>query len=203
LVLAAISLALVGWQGLLRYPAFAMQVANTPSLGGVPADFLPNLHGLFMGWPFVLSKRVGRAVIISGSVALFVFFAARGRRLAGPGTGALQFSIAVAVSELIGWQTNIHDYTLLVLPVVLIAEYCRRRAPQVTGGRWALLYPVFPLLISPVWLILWLATGKVNLISILLLWWLWKLNQASSDFSAVGDVQSSLRGWVITGAAGS
>jgi hypothetical protein len=175
-VLAAISIALVGWQGLLRYPAFALRVADTPNLGGVPADFLPNLHGLFMGWPLRLSGMIGTVVILLSSAALFLFFAMRGQRLAGPDKSGLQFSIAVAVSELIGWQTNIHDYTLLVLPMLLIADHGWHTPPRNAVGRWALLYPLFPLLISPVWFVLWLVTGNVNLIAVLLLWWLWKLS---------------------------
>src|SRR5579862_97620 len=190
-VLAAVSIALVGWHGLLRYPAFALRVADTPTLGGVPADFLPNLHGLFMGWPLRLSGMTGSAVILLSSVALLVFFAIRGRSLAGPDPSRLQFSIAVAVSELIGWQTNIHDYTLLVLPALLIADHCWHTPPRRTGGKWALLYPLFPLLISPVWFVLWLVTGNINLIAILLLWWLWKLSREISAGPEAG-VQTSL-----------
>ncbi len=190
-VLAAISIGLVGWRGLLRYPAFALRVADTPTLGGVPADFLPNLHGLFLGWPLRLSGSIGIAAILSSSAALFLFFAIRGRLRGAPEQSALRFSIAVAVSELIGWQTNIHDYTLLVLPALLIADRCWHTPPQRTGGRWALLYPLFPLLISPVWFLLWLVTGNVNLIAILLLWWLWKLSREIGAGPEAG-VQPSL-----------
>ncbi len=176
-VLALISVGLVGWQGLLHYPSFVLQIANTPTLGGVPPDFIPNLHGLVMGWPFHLSGAAGTAVILLSSAGLFVFAVARGRIGPGPGNGALHFLLAIAVSDLIGWQTNVHDFSLLVLPLVLIADYCWRMPPRQAKGRFALLYPAIPILISPLWLVLWLAAGHMNLMAIPLLWWVWKIGR--------------------------
>lgn len=187
-VLALISVGLIGWQGLLHYPAFVLQIANTPSLGGVPPDFIPNLHGLVMGWPFHLPGRVGTAAIILSSVGLFLFVAGRGRKWPDLGSSAFHFSLAIAVSDLIGWQTNVHDFSLLVLPLALIADYCFRRPPRPQGDNFALLYPAAPMLISPLWLVLWLAVGHMNLMAVPLLWWVWeigrKLPVSSSNLKA-------------------
>jgi Glycosyltransferase family 87 len=190
-VLAAISVALVGWHGLLQYPAFATRVADTPSLGGVPPDFLPNLHGLIMGWPFRLIGIVGTAVVLLISVGLFLYVAARGRKPAGYGKDYLCLSLAVGAAELIGWQTNIHDFTLLLLPIVLVADHCLHSSSR-WGGRWSLLYPVFVLLLSPVWFVMWLSIGKVNLMAIPLLWWIWELSQESSRSHSTAEVKASL-----------
>jgi hypothetical protein len=190
IVLAAISLAIVGWQGLLRYPSFAVEIANTPSLGGVPPNFLPNLHGLIAGWPLRFTGATGAAVAAVISAALFIFAATR-----NPGTGPakedLQFALAVAVSELIGWQTNMHDFTLLVLPLLLIADYCLHLSLRPQKRRFALLYPMFPLLISPIWLILCCAIGKVNLLALPLLWWIWKLGRELGGVRLVQETQET------------
>jgi Glycosyltransferase family 87 len=174
-VLVLISVGLVGWQGLLHYPIFVLQIANMPSMGGVPPDFLPNLHGLIMGWPLHLSGMTEISAVAVSSIGLFIFVAKKGGKAFGPGKSGLQFLLAIAVADLIGWQTNIHDYSLLVLPLVLIADYCLRTAPQKPGSRFALLYPAVPILISPLWLILWLSVGHMNLMAIPLLWWVWKI----------------------------
>jgi hypothetical protein len=175
-VLASISLAIVGWQGLLRYPAFAVEIANTPGLGGVPPSFLPNLHGLLAGWPLRLTGVTGIAVPLLISAALFIFAATKTRG-AGPAQEDLHFALAIAVSELIGWQTNIHDFSLLVLPMLLVADYSLHLSLRKHERRFALLYPMFPLLVSPIWLIFWLSIGKVNLLALPLLWWIWKLGR--------------------------
>jgi hypothetical protein len=187
-VLAAISLGIVGWRGLLRYPSFAVEIANTPTLGGVPTDFLPNLHGLIAGWPLRLTGPSGAAVTVLISAGLFIFVAFK-KTGTGPPKADLQFALAITVSELIGWQTNIHDFTLLVLAMVLIADYCLHLSLHPQERRFALLDPMFPLLISPIWLILWLTVGKVNLLAIPLLWWIWKLGQELSRSRLVREAQ--------------
>jgi lipid-A-disaccharide synthase-like uncharacterized protein len=51
-----------------------------------------------------------------------------------------------------------------------------------------LLYPAAPMLISPLWLVLWLAVGHMNLMAVPLLWWVWeigrKLPVSSSNLKA-------------------
>jgi len=100
---------------------------------------------------------------------------------------------------LIAWQTNTHDLSLLVIPLVLLVDYgcdavmkdaaaisdrSSDRSPDRTppdrirsnpASSFALLLPVLPLLISPLWMLLWLGPGLVNLVTIPLLWWSWRI----------------------------
>jgi hypothetical protein len=46
LILAFVSIGLVGWQNMLHYPAYVLRVVNTPSFGGVGSEIMPNLRGL-------------------------------------------------------------------------------------------------------------------------------------------------------------
>ena len=179
-LLVLISVGVAGWGSLLRYPEFTLQIANAPGLGGVAAEFAPNLRGLALGWPLHLPRTVGSVVALVSSILLFVFAAWRGRSRIPQENLELRFSLAVIVSVLIAWQTNMHDLSLLVLPAVLIADYCLRAPKQ--GGekfvrRFGSLLPIFPLLISPLWLVLWIAEGVVNLMAIPLLWWVWEIGK--------------------------
>ncbi len=179
-ILILISIGLAGWDSLLRYPEFALQITNAPSLGGVAAEFAPNLRGLALGWPLHLSHTIGIAVALASSVVLVVFAAMRGRKEDQPGSSELRFSLAVVASVLVAWQTNMHDLSLLVLPVVLIADYCLRAFPEGSRGRRDLLLPVLLLLISPLWLVLWISKGDANLMAIPLLWWVWEIGKELS-----------------------
>jgi len=170
-VLTMISAALVGWDGLLRYPAFVLQIANSPGLGGVPASFLPNLRGLIAGWPFYFSGTIEKMITGLVCFGLFLFAAWSGRRAIDAEQRDLQFSLAIALSVLIAWQTNISDFSLLLLPLVLIADDAVRWKAQVSPRRFAMLFPALPLLLSPLWLVLWLDTGSVSLMAIPLLAW--------------------------------
>jgi hypothetical protein len=195
ILLVLISVGLVGWEGLLSYPAFALHVASDPSFGGVPAQLLPNLHGLIQGWPLPFSSAIGTPLAVLSSLVLFLFAAMKGWKASQPGKIELQFSLAVTVAGLIGWQTNAHDLSLLVLPLVLIADYCLHTPPQVAVSRFELLLPVLPILISPLWIVLWLVCSAVSLMAIPLLWWAWKIGkELSRDRHWAGDLQPSASG---------
>jgi len=191
ILLALVSAGLVGWEALLRYPAYVLRVVKAPSFGGVPSELLPNLHGLALGLPFLFSPAVGTAVAVLSSVILFLFAATRGWKASQPARIELRFSLAIVASGLIGWQTNAHDLSLLVLPLVLITDYCLHTM-RVPGSRFGLLLPVLPVLISPLWIVLWLAAGQVNLMAIPLLWWSWRIGkELSRDIHSADGPQPS------------
>jgi hypothetical protein len=179
-MLVLISAGLVGRRGLLQYPAFALLITRSPSLGGVAAGFAPNLRGLMLGLLSPFSKPLGTALGLFASAALFYFAATKGRPPAQGAKFEVQFSLAVAASTLVAWQTNMHDLSLLVLPLVLVTDYCLSTQAQERRTRFSLMLPVLPVLISPLWLILWLIGGAVNLIVIPLLWWVWEIGKEVS-----------------------
>jgi hypothetical protein len=203
ILLTLVSVGLVGEEGLLLYPRYVMHIVGDTRFGAVPTSLLPNLHGLILGWPGPVSGRPGVALAALVSAMLFGFAALKGRVQAHRGRLELQFSLAVVVSGLIAWQTNTHDLSLLVIPLVLLVDYgcdavmkdpvpisdrISDRSPDRSPDRtppdriwsnpassFALLLPVLPLLISPLWMLLWLGPGLVNLVTIPLLWWSWRI----------------------------
>jgi hypothetical protein len=179
-VLVLISARLTGWQALLHYPAYVLEITKSPGLGGVAAGFAPNLRGLTLGLLSPFSKHLGTAVGLLASAALFLFAAVKGREASRPNRLELQLSLAIAVSVLAAWQTNMHDLSLLALPLALIADYCLRALTQEPRRRRCLLLPVLPVLISPLWIALWLVGGAANLMAIPLLWWVWEIGKEMS-----------------------
>jgi hypothetical protein len=175
LVLA--SVAIVGLKAMLDYPAFILRIVNSSGLGGVPLSLLPNLHGLARGWPGPFSGLLGIALAVASSIALFAFAAVKGHAPAPTENLELQFSLAVMVSGLIAWQTNAHDLGLLLIALVLVADYCLAQTPKDRAPNFSLLLPVSPLLISPLWMVLWFGIGHVNLVVIPLLWWSWRIGR--------------------------
>lgn len=176
-VLVLASVALVGVKAMLDYPAFILRVVNSSGLGGVPLSLLPNLHGLARGWPAPFSGILGIVLAVVSSVALFAFAAVKGRTKGPTGNLGLQFSLATAVSGLIAWQTNAHDLGLLLIALVLVADYCVGKKQNDGVLRFSLLLPILPLLISPLWMVLWMGIGRVNLVAIPLLWWSFEIGR--------------------------
>jgi hypothetical protein len=90
----------------------------------------------------------------------------------------LSFACAVITSVLVSYNANAHDLSLLVLPLALIVDYC---APEWHGwwrsAKSALVLPVLPLLISPLWILLWMKWNRINLMVVFLLWWVYAIRR--------------------------
>lgn len=185
-IVAILVLASVGISGpgsLIDYPRFALRVVETQKLGGVPLALLPNLHGLIVGWNGMTPTWVTIAMAVAASILLLGFAVVRGRKAGTPSLQNdfdLQFSLAIVIAVLAAWQTNIHDLSLLVLPLILVTGYGLRSRDS-GQKNFSLFYPSLPLLVSPIWMILWLKIGHVNLMAIPLIWWVWKLTDELSD----------------------
>jgi hypothetical protein len=172
---ALLSLAIVGWRGALQYPAYAWHIVSVPGHGQTPVGLMPNFVGLVTGWSFV--ENVGwpaRLVVLVACAALLIAVA-RMRRLANDlRFFRLSFACAVITAVLVSYLTNAHDLCLLVLPLALLADHCASRWSDRQAVR-ALLIPVVPLLISPLWILLWMRWGKLNLMVIPLLGWIYAM----------------------------
>ena len=170
-----LSLGIVGWHGALQYPAYAWQIVSVPGHGQTPPGLMSNLVGLATGWS--LPQSLGwplRVVALTGSAALLIVVA-RMRSLAkDPRFFRLSFACAVITTVLVSYLTNTHDLCLLVLPLALLADYVAIHWSERQTIR-ALLIPVLPLLISPLWFFFWMGWPKLNLVAILLLWWIYAM----------------------------
>jgi hypothetical protein len=180
---ALLSVGLVGWDGMLAYPKYVLQIARAPSLGGVPPELMPNLRGLLEGWSFSSSSSSADSVptMMSALVlvlsALLLGFAAIKGKVASRNQLDVAFSLAVVVAALISWHTNAHDLCLLLLPLVLLADYGWTFLADFPGRKAALLVPALLLLISPLWFVLWLEGSNINLMAIPLLWSVWQISR--------------------------
>lgn len=198
--LVIVSAALVGWRELALYPAYVLQRSLAPI--EVPPELMANLRGLALGWPSVIPKPMGLGLVVLGSMLLFILTAILGLKNAGPEKFGLRFSLAIAVTLLISGHTNAHDYCLLVLALVLVADYCLRFGTRGALGSLALFVPVAPILVSPLWIVFWLTYHHVNLMAVSLLWWTWAIaKELSRRLPVIGRSGRWLtRRWTVPGA---
>jgi hypothetical protein len=167
-----ISLGLVGWKGVLDYPAYAWRVVSQPAFGGIPPGQLLSLFGLLAGWP--LSQDIHPAlpvVVAAGSAALLMIVAALRKCAQDKALFRLCFAGAVMTALLVGLSTNSYDLSLLVVPLAVIVSCGFERVLDVKS----LIAPAVPLLISPLWFYLWMRWHRINLMAVFLLWWLFIL----------------------------
>jgi len=176
--LVLVSGALVGWRELAFYPVYVLRSSLAPI--EVPPQLMASLRGLVLGWPSLIPRPGGFMLVAVGSILLFIAAAIWGSRNAEPRKFGMRFSLAIAVTLLISGHTNAHDYCLLLLAMVLVADYCFRFLPAEPRRSLDLLVPLVPILISPLWIVLWLVYAHVNLMAIPLLWWTWTIGKELS-----------------------
>ena len=188
--LAAISVGLVGWHEAWRYPVYVLRVILQPGFGAIPPRQLPNLLGLLAGWPLIGGSGwlVKLAVVICSAGIVLAIASLPGvkpRTLRGSDEDIRQearvlrlgMACAVIAALLVGYSTNTYDLSLLIVPLVLVADYCIAAWPDKPLLQDRLIWPVLPLLISPLWFFLWMRWERIHLIAIFLLWWLFAIRR--------------------------
>lgn len=159
--LAAVSAGVVGGKGLLSYPSMVLACNRMlQSSGARWNQAMPNLRGAvdrLMG----AGSVTGAALIFAISAALLIVSAWRGQPDPQHPDFELRFSLAVVVSTMISYYLFAHDLTLLLLPLLLSAEWLCSPAHRGTGRR-LLLAAVGLLFFSPLFFLLWFHYHSLN-----------------------------------------
>lgn len=186
LLMAAISRAVVGWHNLLEYPKYVWKLEQVMGRGAiVPAD-MPNLRGLVA--IFVPDGHpLGLALTSAGSVALLILAIRLFRESERSDNLDPGFSVAVLVTILASYHAFMYDLALLFLPALLLFDR-ERRTPRDETPRvpWETLASVVALSCTPLLMFLWLRLSHLNLLTPVLLLWLWGLTR---EISTTGRVQ--------------
>ncbi len=185
--LAFMSLALVGWKAALQYPSYALHIASNAGFGGIPLRQLPNLLGLLAGWGFLgESGWPVQGLVLTCGAALLIVVARLRKHANDAQVSNLCVACAVISALLVGYNTNTYDLSLLVLALVLVADYWLRECSARGRKNLYLIVPAVPLLISPLWFFLWLRWERINLIAIFLVWWVFAIRKEILVSSATG-----------------
>jgi hypothetical protein len=118
-VLALVSTAIVGREGIKLYPAYVMHLEETLAGGAIVPSDMPNLRGA-LGLFFSGAPHMVPAVLII-SLGCFVYTALICRRI-GTNLFDLKFSLEAITTVLVSYHAMMYDLSLLMLPVLLLAN---------------------------------------------------------------------------------
>jgi len=145
---------------------------------------MPNLRGLLAT---LLTDRIPKlalqsiTAVLSGALLIFAI------RKWQPGRAVtkfdLQFSLSIVVTVLISYHAFAYDLCLLLIPILLIANYLQGPTEFERTARLMLLGPVFVLFLSPLLMLLWLHYGQLNLLALVLGVWAWGIAREISRAS--------------------
>jgi hypothetical protein len=119
-MLALVSIAIVGNRGMLLYPHYVMHLEDTLAGGAIVPSDMPNLRGalsiLFPGLPHMVT-----AVLVI-SLGLLLLTAVECRKIGNKDLFDLKFSLAALATVLVCYHALIYDLSVLMLPVLLLAD---------------------------------------------------------------------------------
>ncbi len=172
MLMALLSIAVVGWKEALAYPSYLLQVENRVGTGVIAPENMPNLRGLL----YVLLPPGTSHVFMFAVVALSLAMLWACSRLWRLGTDQqlfpLQFSLALIAALLVSYHEYDYELSLGLIPVLLILDYLQTRStPRST--QWLLLAPVFLLFLTPLQMLLLFRWRYACFLSIVLLLWFW------------------------------
>jgi hypothetical protein len=172
-VLAALSVITVGFNGLRNYPAYLRTVDAISSGINVPTD-MPNLRGVLS---LLLENHVSGTTlklliaVISLSVlayACHLIRLDRGRRASG--IFPLEISLNLVVTLLVCYHSHVFDLTLLLLPVCLIAGVLVSGDRLGRLPRQLLMWSLAWILFSPVYVFFSMGVRYPSILTLLVLW---------------------------------
>ena len=160
-VLLLVSAAVVGWSGVMAYPGFVLRLSRSGAQAGIDPRDMPNLRGLVAG-SLHLAGLPATLLIITLSIAL-VALAAYWWRVSKLGRQfVLGFSLCLAVTIIISYHLLVHDLSLLILPILLLAELLV--AGEIVGrARRILLASLVVLFLTPLYAVLQFSLREMNL----------------------------------------
>ncbi len=158
--LLLVSAAVVGWDGVRAYPEFVLRLNRSPAQAGIDPRNMPNLRGLVTG-SLHASGMPAMVLIIALSIAL-VALVVRCWRIQPGQKFELGFSLCLAVTTIVSYHLFVHDLSLLMLPILLLAE--QLLAGQIVGrARRILGVSLAVLFLTPIYAILQFGLREMNL----------------------------------------
>jgi hypothetical protein len=183
-VLALISAAIVGLEGVKLYPAYVLHLENTLAGGAIVPSDMPNLRGaLEIFFPGVSQMAT---VVLVISLGLLLYTAMECRRL-GKNLLQLQVSLAAIATVLVSYHAMTYDLSLLMLPVLLLANELLAEG-KFRGARSVLIIAAMAtFFFAPLQLFLSLDNRRSALLGWVLLLWLTGIAEEISFRTSSGE----------------
>ena len=149
---AGVSAAVVGWQQAWNYPRTILQLSRAQAAGAMNPTNMPNLRGIVSA----LAGEGNAAHLLIALISLALVGGAAWLWTSDPAKPEfdLSFALAVVVAIMASYHLMAHDLSLLLLPLLLAADWLLRSGA--TGWtRRLMLAAIAMLFFSPMYFLLW------------------------------------------------
>jgi len=162
LVVGTISVFITGWQGSIRYLYFLWEINQnlTDTAHQVRFALYPRAMTSLRGLLFTLSAgHLSDAVItiisLLGSLLILLWlYVYLRKRISTAADIDMEFSMGIVVVLLVGFHVHLHDWSLLMLPILLVSNRLAALNPPLGLELWTLRFTTLLLLMTPVYVVL-------------------------------------------------
>lgn len=178
-LLVLISALITGWAGLLDYPRYVWSAEHNPHFAWNNSDGnTPNLRGAIASLlPF--GPTIRQVVTVVASIAILLL--AGNVTMKSEASNAISFAVALLAAELVSYHAFVHDLSLLYLPILIALN--EAAAPDKVGPvlrkRVKLCSLIF--FCSPIYMILMLRFGQLQLLTLVILIFFFTLLKSSTS----------------------
>jgi hypothetical protein len=163
-LLAATSVAIVGWRGLIGYVQFVLHIEGSRVFGPEAA---PNLRGLIEDFPGVTGSSIWTALFLFVA-STFIFLVALRRMRDAQDSIVILSGLATTTAILVSFHTFVYDLSLLLPTALLLLSQTlnaeRNKVDTLTAVLAVLLF------LSPLYVFLELVVQRFFWFSLVLLW---------------------------------
>lgn len=170
LLLVGVSLWTTGWHALSEYPSYLLAIDKLARGVNQPQD-MPNIRGLIDVVGSHVSSVIRNATIGASSLLLLGWLSSR-QRLFTPGTSplfSLAFSLDLVVTMLVSYHAHLFDLALLVPFLALGSGLLLSDRSLSASARSRLGFAVGLTLLSPLYLLVSMASRNTTLLAVMLL----------------------------------
>ncbi len=189
--LAMISAAIIGWQGVIRYPHYIWSLEHHLGRSILPPRDSANLRGLieqvFSSWA---SQSVILIVVIAASAGAILLLLRKWHCIHQDESQQLDliFSLTLLVTLLVSYHGMLYDFTLLLLPVLVVLNRILLVRPSARSARIGPLAPIAVFFFSPLYLLLWYRHWEQsNLMALVVIAWAIALSREISCHRPAGN----------------
>lgn len=148
-VLVSASIALIGFREAMFYPRYVLGLEASGGGGSIYPLVMPNLRGLLSLISPHLPHLNWLVISLSAIVLVAAAWVAKSRDLDATG-----FALFAFATVLVSYHTLVHDLSILVLPLLLLAAYWEEGRVKGGWSRWAIMTGGIALIFSPLQVIL-------------------------------------------------
>jgi Glycosyltransferase family 87 len=172
IILAIISIAIVGWRGPIDYIHFVLHLEATRARGFGQAA-VPNLRGLIANLPWISASGAAMLLLLTFASSMLLFFIALRRVRIGRDAAIFTTSLAAVTTVLVSFHALVYDLTLLFpMLLFLLAGTVSKERKTVDPQTMLLLFVCF---LAPLYVFLLFETDRFFWFSLIVLWLYFRL----------------------------